>query len=242
MTITWHAITLLLEHRNGRDYIPVRADLRIQVFDGFNDLRRVKIHQCAAFIARENMLVVWDDEPKNLLKRAHKLVDDLCELVWNDPDIFFDEVDSKLPTIDVLSVVSSQDSPGEEEPNPIDIEVHTDSARPYMVYNAVYVSITIAAVLVFIGFGLKTIIVEAMGDKTYIRFALILMIPIQVFFSLFFFQVIVGCVAQCIGPIKQMNGNSRFYSGKPPKRLTKHTLPHVTIQCPGKQLKIIDAM
>ena len=45
-------------------------------------------------------------------------------------------------------------------------------------------------------------------------------------------QSIVGCLAQILGPISQMNENSKFYSGLPPLRLRSKTLPHVTIQCP----------
>jgi cellulose synthase/poly-beta-1,6-N-acetylglucosamine synthase-like glycosyltransferase len=50
-------------------------------------------------------------------------------------------------------------------------------------------------------------------------------------FYQFFAQVIVGCIAQCIGPIRQMTTNSRFYSAMLPRRLEKN-LPHITIQCP----------
>ncbi len=48
----------------------------------------------------------------------------------------------------------------------------------------------------------------------------------------FFAQVLVGCIAQMFGPIKQLTTNSRFYSAMLPIRLTTPTLPHVTIQCP----------
>ena len=48
----------------------------------------------------------------------------------------------------------------------------------------------------------------------------------------FFMQSIVGCFAQILGPISQMNENSKFYSGIPPVRLRSDKLPHVTIQCP----------
>ena len=48
----------------------------------------------------------------------------------------------------------------------------------------------------------------------------------------FFAQVIVGCIAQCIGPVRQMHMNSKYYSAKCPPRLTNRILPHVTIQCP----------
>lgn len=52
----------------------------------------------------------------------------------------------------------------------------------------------------------------------------------------FFFQAIVGNVAQIIGPNHQMKDNSRYYSGKAPRRIHRDTfgkpLPHVTIQMP----------
>jgi hypothetical protein len=52
------------------------------------------------------------------------------------------------------------------------------------------------------------------------------------FLNQFFTQVIVGCVAQLIGPIKQMAENSRYYSALLPRRIEGRTLPHVTVQCP----------
>jgi hypothetical protein len=39
-------------------------------------------------------------------------------------------------------------------------------------------------------------------------------------------------LAQMIGPISQMNANTRYYSGVAPPRLHDSVLPHVTIQCP----------
>ena len=48
----------------------------------------------------------------------------------------------------------------------------------------------------------------------------------------FFAQVIVGCIAQCIGPVRQLTQNSKFYSAYCSPRLQDRTLPHVTIQCP----------
>lgn len=44
--------------------------------------------------------------------------------------------------------------------------------------------------------------------------------------------MIVGCIAQCIGPVRQMHQNSKYYSAVKSPRLTNRILPHVTIQCP----------
>jgi hypothetical protein len=48
----------------------------------------------------------------------------------------------------------------------------------------------------------------------------------------FFAQVIVGCIAQLIGPVRQMRLNSKYYSALLPPRLQNRPLPHITIQCP----------
>ena len=45
-------------------------------------------------------------------------------------------------------------------------------------------------------------------------------------------QSIIGCLAQMLGPISQINENSKFFSGVAPIRIRNGELPHVTIQCP----------
>lgn len=50
----------------------------------------------------------------------------------------------------------------------------------------------------------------------------------------FFGQVIIGDLWRLFGPINQVNINSKFYSGKAPRRLNRNVvdLPHITIQMP----------
>ena len=52
-----------------------------------------------------------------------------------------------------------------------------------------------------------------------LRLVLLALTPIQIFFTLFFGQVIVGCLAQIFGPVRQMTVNSMFYSARPPPRI-----------------------
>lgn len=230
MTVSWEAITLLLDWCRDKDEIPIRADQRIQILPDFEDLGRARVHQCAAFIANENILVVWDDEPSKLITRAQTLVDDLVKLTWETPKTFTQTAEKQA-----AFAVTELSSPSPSERNSIDgnFDVEKTAAstkeRPYIIYNAVYVSITLAIIILFIGFGIRTLLVEAIGDGKYLRFAALLFTPVQVFFSLFFFQVLVGCFAQTVGPVKQMTQNSRFYSGLKPKRITGGPLPHVTM-------------
>jgi hypothetical protein len=45
-------------------------------------------------------------------------------------------------------------------------------------------------------------------------------------------QSIVGCLMQIFGPVNQVMRNSKAYSGKPPPRMLRGPLPHITIQMP----------
>jgi hypothetical protein len=83
-----------------------------------------------------------------------------------------------------------------------------------------------------LGAGFRQIAIEVTVDNSYIRLALLALTPVQIFFTLFFAQVIVGCLAQLFGPVRQMTVNSKFYSARAPPRLQGTILPHVTIQCP----------
>jgi hypothetical protein len=225
MTVSSKMIKTFLEWAPDATDVPLRKGLRVQVLPNLEDLRRARIHQCAAFIANEKLLVVWDDEPKNLLDRAQSIEDDLMELVWQtNPD---DLNEKKGPTATATAVTSENGS--------VVYDMETGRAhveeRVTKIYNVIYVTGTMILVIVFIGLGMRALVSEAMVDRSYTRFLLLLIIPVQIFFSLFFWQVAIGCFAQCIGPIKHMNENSKFYSGKPPPRITG-VLPHITIQCP----------
>ncbi len=45
-------------------------------------------------------------------------------------------------------------------------------------------------------------------------------------------QSVAGCAAQLLGPISQMTENTKYFSGRAPRRIRSPVLPHVTIQCP----------
>jgi membrane glycosyltransferase len=131
----------------------------------------------------------------------------------------------------------------EEDPNekkgPAVVETEIDEEtgeykpenRPTNIMNGVLVGCTLVLITIMLGLGFKQIAVQVMVDQNYIRCAFLLLIPVQIFFTLFFAQVVVGCIAQMIGPIRQMKGNSRYYSALLPRRITGK-LPHVTCQIP----------
>ncbi|KAI4794368.1 hypothetical protein E4T45_12396, partial [Aureobasidium sp. EXF-8846] len=183
---------------------------------------RARKHQFAAFIASEALLVVWDDDANNLVNRAKLIEGELMELVWKtgEPEEISDEPVAKK-------------GPGvvEEEIDAESGEVLPEN-RPTHLMNTVLVSITLIIIIALLGAGYRQLAIETKVDGNYTRIAFVALSPVQIFFTLFFAQVIVGCIAQMIGPVRQMTMNSRFYSALLPRRIQGRNLPHVTIQCP----------
>src|SRR5512142_2464049 len=66
----------------GFDFVPLPDGLRVQILASMSDLPKCQLHQFAAFIEESQMLVIWDDEPMNLLGRAQELERRFIETIW----------------------------------------------------------------------------------------------------------------------------------------------------------------
>jgi hypothetical protein len=239
MTVNSRVIKTFLQWSPDAVDVPLTNGLRIQILPTIDDLPRARKHQFAAFIAADAVLVVWDDDALHIIQRAKHIESELMELVWRTGETS-DEENQK---------------PGKSEEFDIQIDEESGSvipqARPIHLMNTILVALTLILIVTTLGAGFRQIAAEVAVDGNMIRLALIVMAPVQIFFTLvryyksnpwirllliekfqFFAQVIVGCLAQCIGPVRQMTVNSKYYSAKPPPRLRGGTLPHITIQCP----------
>jgi hypothetical protein len=221
MTVNSRVIKTFLQWSPDALDVPLVDGLRIQILAAMEDLARARKNQFSAFIASEGLLVVWDDDPLHLVQRAKAIESELMELVWRageeDP-AYYDVSEKKESNI-----------PG----NATDLEGGRVEKRPVHLMNAVLVSMTMVLVTSSLGAAWRQLAIQVLVDGNYMRLALIAVAPIQVFFTLFFAQVIVGCLAQIFGPVRQLTVNSKFYSARPPlRRLRGEVLPHVTVQCP----------
>lgn len=238
MTVNSRVIKTFLSWSPDAVDVPLMNGLRVQILPTIEDLPRARKYQFAAFIASEALLVVWDDDASHLVERAKTIESELMALVWKAGEPEDEDIDEK------------------KHPQVADYEVDSESGeiipekRPTNLMNTVLVAFTLILVVVMLGAGLRSLAIEIAVDAQYIRLAFAILIPVQIFFTLvsaeyhvpfkdtsdqkfqFFCQVIVGCLAQCIGPVIQMQQNSRFYSAKCSPRLHSRALPHVTIQCP----------
>lgn len=219
MTVNSRVIKTFLQWSPDAVDVPLMNGLRVQILPTIEDLPRARKHQFAAFVASEGLLIVWDDDPLHLVQRAKAIESELMELVWKAGNTDDEEDEKRGGNIAEAEI---DEESGEVKPE----------KRPIHLQNTVLVSLTLILVTVSLGAAWRELAIEVSVDGNYVRLALVALFPIQIFFTLFFAQVIVGCLAQIFGPIRQLTINSKFYSARPPPRLQTPVLPHVTIQCP----------
>ncbi|KAL6866697.1 glycosyltransferase [Trichoderma novae-zelandiae] len=220
MTVNSRVIKTFLQWSPDAVDVPLMNGLRVQILPTIDDLPRARKYQFAAFVASEGLLVVWDDDALHLVARAKAIESELMELVWKAGNVDDEDGDEKRGQ--PVTEVEIDEESGEIKPE----------KRPIHLQNTVLVSLTLTLVTVSLGAAWRQLAIEVSVDSGYLRLALVALAPVQVFFTLFFAQVIIGCLAQIFGPIRQLTINSKFYSARPPPRLQTAILPHVTIQCP----------
>ncbi|KAJ8609740.1 hypothetical protein MRB53_038977 [Persea americana] len=208
----------LFLHNNNRSYVPLKNGLRLQVIPSMVFLPRCQKHQFAAFIADRGILVVWDDDPRHILERAASVEESLMHMIWNN-DITENEKSAQV-SVTTLDTVES----GQKEPE----------QRRIVLIMPILSACTLCLTTIALGSGWRAIAMETFIDGTYLRLAFILCLLPQVWLALFFFQAVCGNIAQIIGPVAQMQSNTKYYSGIKPQQLRRDAgpLPHVTIQMP----------
>ncbi|KAI0173685.1 glycosyl transferase family group 2-domain-containing protein [Hypoxylon sp. FL1284] len=220
MTVNSRVIKTFLSWSPEAVDVPLMNGLRIQILPTIDDLARARKHQFAAFVASEGLLIVWDDDALHLVQRAKAIESELMELVWQTGEVGNEESEKK-PEFQVGEVEIDEES-GQVKPE----------KRPIHLLNTYQVSLVLALVIVSLGAAWRQLAIEVSVDGSTVRLALLALFPVQIFFTLFFAQVIIGCLSQIFGPIRQLTINSKFYSARPPPRLRTAMLPHITVQCP----------
>jgi hypothetical protein len=151
--------------------IPLKNGLRIQIIPTVEDLPGARKHQFAAYIASEQLLVVWDDKVMDVISRAKDIETELMQLVWRAG----------------LSTEQKEDrntGPAAVPTRPDEETAEYISHRPTNILNAVLVSLTLVLVTAMLGAGFRQITIEILIDKGWARLAFLALLPVQVFFTL----------------------------------------------------------
>ncbi|PQE05755.1 glycosyltransferase family 2 protein [Rutstroemia sp. NJR-2017a BVV2] len=222
MTVTTRVIQIFLA-RQESEYVPLSENLRLQVLPSVDYLPRCQKHHFGAFIQDLQILLVWDDQAKHVLDRAEYFERSLMEMIWAEGEE--EIVDEKKNAVQVGS---------EEVDGKKDLESAEPPRRKTILINPIMVGLTLALLFSALGLGWRNLGLEVAADGNYVRLLLLIVTPCQIFVSLFFMQIIVVNLCQMMGPTRQMDMNTKFYSGIAPPQINRNilVLPHVTIQMP----------
>ncbi|KAI0339326.1 hypothetical protein BDW22DRAFT_620375 [Trametopsis cervina] len=106
--------------------------------------------------------------------------------------------------------------------------------RPAMLLAPITNGLAFGLSIFFLGNGINTLLVEWQLDGGFMRFILLVTVPLLFAVSLFFCLQLVTNVCMAIGPIAQYHKNSKYYSANKPRanKIVDNNLPHITIQMP----------
>lgn len=170
MTVNSRVIQTLLGYSKDAVDVPLKNGLRMQVLPTMQDLPKARKYQSGAFIASDGLLVVWDDDPQNLLERAGAIEAEVMELVW------------RMNTNDE----EADGIANEKSAAALDVEdgAFSPLARPTNLMNTTLVAFTLIIVIVLLGLAARSLAVEITVDHNWIRLAFLALVPIQIFFTL----------------------------------------------------------
>jgi hypothetical protein len=174
LTVNSRVIQTFIEWSPGATDVPLGNGLRIQVLPCVDDLPKARKNQCAAFLAAESLLVVWDDDPTKVVERATAIENELMNLVWQAGE-----------PADIEQASDAEKVPAVTE---AEVDVETGEAVPEHrstnIINAIQVAFTIMLITTMLGLGYKQIAFQILVDKSYMRVAFVAMTPVLIFFSL----------------------------------------------------------
>jgi hypothetical protein len=173
MTVNTRVIRLFLT-RQDLPYVPLQDGLRLQILPNVSFLPRCQKHHFAAFIQDTSLLIVWDDQPKNLFARAQKIEDQLMAMIW-DVDAEGDENPANGGAVAATAVNADGEVVMREDIEPL---------RRIMLTQPLTCAATLVILVVALGTGWRVIAQEIAIDSTYLRIALVIVAPAQMWFAL----------------------------------------------------------
>lgn len=180
ITLNTRVIKLFLA-KGDMAFIPLDDDLRLQILPSLDYLPRCQKHHFAAFIQDKGYLVVWDDDPTHIIARAHEIEKSMMKMIWEDPSPGPDSKmtskrGSRAPSVMI-----------QEVPEGSDVEeaaVVYEPPRKIILLQPILSAITLMILIAAMGAGWRNIAQEILIDHTYLRCAILIVIPLQMWLAL----------------------------------------------------------
>ena len=183
MTVNTRVVQLFLKQQDDRAYVPLDNGLRLQILPNITYLPQCQKHHFAAFIQDSAFLIVWDDNPTDILSRVKGIEDQLMNMVWN-PDASREGTSSPGPdgkkprataSVHIREMTGNPDEFAEKMVEP---------RRRIVFVQSVLTAITLILVVAAIGNGVRRMMVEVKVDHNYLRLALLVVAPLQIWLAL----------------------------------------------------------
>ncbi|GAA6031495.1 hypothetical protein JCM8097_006483 [Rhodosporidiobolus ruineniae] len=97
---------------------------------------------------------------------------------------------------------------------------------------SIYTGLSVSLDILLCGLIARTLLMEALWDKSYTNLAILAVIPFFFCICLFFCENVISIVLQVLAPVNVLNTNTLYYSSQPPVRNITGPLPHMTILMP----------
>jgi len=165
--------------KSNMEYVPLPNGLQVQILPTMADLPRGQRHHFAAFIEDRRLLVVWDDDPENILGRIKDLEARFIDIIWGSGAYQEGDDDTTVDDEKKKSKLGAQElGPGELE------EGQPKEHRPVQLQSATMVALTMVLSITCIGLGWRALAFQCTVDGTYLRLALIAAGPVQFVLSI----------------------------------------------------------
>lgn len=179
MTVNTRVIKLFLR-RQDLTYVPLQDGLRLQILPDITHLPRCQKHHFAAFMNDTATLVVWDDEPRNLLKRTKDIQQQLMDMIWQEDSPYQNEKQTGKDSNGVSVTEFAVDS----EHGDISQEDLTEKPRRTVLIQPILTGVTLFLIIAALGSGWRELVVELVVDKSWLRLAFLLVVPLQIWLGL----------------------------------------------------------
>ena len=180
MTVRTSVITLILQN-DEIVAVPLRDGLRVQVLSDVMGLRTCQRYQNAAFIKDSAMLVLWADSPQEIIRRTFDIQAQMMENFSHGMSPY----DEKSPAKESQAVLISEkplEGPNyDEEDAGI---LREDGPRRIVLNQAVLTAMTLILIIAALGSGWRQMAVEIVVDQSYLRLAILVVVPLQIWLAL----------------------------------------------------------
>lgn len=185
MTVNTRVIHLILQ-RHDLVHIDLREGLRVQILPNIMCLANGQRHQNAAFIKDHAILIVWADSPQELISRAEYIESQMMEIFARGLDPYDEKSAAELSQVLVTEVPAGADPAEAGIPREDGLP---EGPRKIMLNQAILTAITLILIIAALGTGWRRMAIETAVDHSYLRMALFIVVPLQVWLALVRFRL-----------------------------------------------------